>query len=71
MNILYYSNIYLGGYMPNQYTKVDLHLEADPPLHMSNLNGQYTKALFDILKNKISPDSQLIDEIIKKVKKEL
>lgn len=70
MNILYYSNICLGGYMPNQYTKVDLSLDVNLPSDVSIVNKQYTKAFFDILKNKILPDSHLIDEIIEKVQEE-
>lgn len=57
--------------MPNQYTRVSLHLEIANSENTSHLNSQYTKALMEILKTRLPKEPQLIDEIIKKVKTEL
>lgn len=57
--------------MPNQYTKVELKLEVQLPQDTSLLKKKYTKAVLELLKNKISPNPQLIDEIIKKIKEDL
>jgi uncharacterized protein (DUF2267 family) len=57
--------------MPNQYTKVELKLEVQLPQDTSHLKKKYTKAVLELLKNKISRNPQLIDEIIKKVKEDL
>jgi regulatory protein YycH of two-component signal transduction system YycFG len=57
--------------MPNQYTRVALSLDIQKPNDTSQLNIQYTKALFEILKNKLNQNPELIDEIIMKVKQEL
>lgn len=57
--------------MPNQYSKVELSIETNIPQENSLLKKQYTKALFEILKNKIPQNTLFIDELIKTLKEEL
>ena len=57
--------------MTNQYNKVELNVEFNMPQDTSLLKKQYTKALFEFLKNKIPQNTLFIDELIKVVKEEL
>lgn len=57
--------------MPNQYTKVELKLEINEINDTTHLKKQYTKAVFEILKNKFPQDSNFIDELINAIKKQL
>ncbi len=56
--------------MPNQYTKVELKLEINEIHDTTHLKKQYTKAVFEILKNKFTQDSNFINELIDTIKKE-
>lgn len=56
--------------MPNQYSKVKLTIVTEIPEKNSFLEKQYTKALFQLLKNKIPDNTMFVDELIKAVKKE-
>lgn len=56
--------------MANQYSKVKLTVVTEIPNDNSFLKKQYTKALFQILKNKIPRNTMFIDELIKTVKED-
>ena len=57
--------------MPNQYSKVELTLELKMPNDITLLKKQYTKALFEFLKNKIPQNTEFTNDLIKTVKEEL
>jgi hypothetical protein len=57
--------------MPNQYNKVELTIETKLPQENLFLKKQYTKALFELLKNKIPQNALFIDELIMIIKQEL
>ena len=57
--------------MPNQYSKVEFTIEIKIPQDTLLLKKQYTKALFELLKNKIPHNTLFVDELIKTVKEEL
>lgn len=57
--------------MPNQYSKVELTLEFKIPQDSTLLRKQYTKALFEFLKNKIPQNTEFTNDLIKTVKEEL
>lgn len=57
--------------MPNQYSKVELSVETNLPQENLLLKEQYTKALFELLKDKIPQNALFIDELIKAVKEDL
>jgi hypothetical protein len=56
--------------MPNQYSKVELTLELKMPQDITFLKKQYTKALFEFLKDKIPQNTEFINDLIKIVKEE-
>lgn len=56
--------------MPNQYNKVELSIETKVPKENPLLKEQYTKAIFELLKNKFPQNILFIDELIKAIKKE-
>lgn len=53
--------------MPNQYTKVPVNIHIQKPNDMTYLNKCYTKAIFEIIKNKIPHNPSLIDEVIQRL----
>lgn len=57
--------------MPNQYSKVELTLDLKMPQDITLLKKQYTKALFEFLKDKIPQNTEFINDLIKIVKEEL
>lgn len=57
--------------MPNQYSKVQLTVEFIMPQDTSHLKRQYTKSLFELLKNKIPQNALFVDELIRKVREKL
>lgn len=57
--------------MPNQYSKVELTVELIIPKDNTLLKKQYTKALFEFLKNKIPQNTEFTNDLIKTVKEEL
>lgn len=57
--------------MPNQYSKVELTVELIIPKDITILKKQYTKALFEFLKNKIPQNTEFTNDLIKTVKEEL
>lgn len=57
--------------MPNQYSKVELTLELKMPNDITLLKKQYTKALFEFLKDKIPQNTEFTNDLIKTVKEEL
>ena len=57
--------------MPNQYSKVELTVELKMPNDITLLKKQYTKALFEFLKNKIPQNTEFTNDLIKTVKDEL
>lgn len=57
--------------MPNQYSKVELTVELIIPKDITLLKKQYTKALFEFLKNKIPQNTEFTNDLIKTVKEEL
>lgn len=69
MNIFNCNNIYLGESMPNQYTKIPLHLENKKTPQTPLIKQQFTKAIFTILKDKLPTNPQEIEEIIKRLEK--
>lgn len=50
--------------MPNQYNKVELTVDFKIPSDTTLLEKQYTKALFELLKNKIPRNPRFIEELI-------
>jgi len=57
--------------MPNQYSKVQLTLDLKMPNDITLLKKQYTKALFEFLKDKIPQNTEFTNDLIKTVKEEL
>jgi hypothetical protein len=57
--------------MPNQYSKVELTLDLKMPQDITLLKKQYTKALFELLKNKIPQTTDFTNDLIKTVKEGL
>ena len=56
--------------MPNQYTRVKLHIEIEEPIDNEYLRKELTNSVFEVLKEKLPKEITFIEKLIKELDKE-